>query len=53
MATNWATSALSWWEEAGVDTIVAEEPRDWLSPKARPPGRPPPPPPPPTPPNQP
>lgn len=38
MATNWATSALSWWEEAGVDTIVAEEPRDWLSPKARPPG---------------
>lgn len=36
MASNWATSALSWWEEAGVDTIVAEEPRDWLNPKARP-----------------
>jgi DNA polymerase len=24
---------LSWWEEAGVDTIVGETPRDWLAPK--------------------
>ena len=23
-------SALSWWADAGVDTIVGEEPRDWL-----------------------
>lgn len=29
-----ATSALSWWAEAGVDTLVAEEPRDWLRPRA-------------------
>lgn len=35
MASSWAESALSWWEEAGVDTIVAEEPRDWLHPKAK------------------
>jgi DNA polymerase len=34
MAASWAQSALSWWEEAGVDTIVGEEPRDWLNPKA-------------------
>jgi DNA polymerase len=26
-----ATSALSWWHEAGVDTFVAEVPRDWLA----------------------
>ncbi|HEX8483361.1 MAG TPA: uracil-DNA glycosylase family protein [Allosphingosinicella sp.] len=25
-------SALSWWTEAGVDTLVAESPRDWLRP---------------------
>jgi DNA polymerase len=25
-----AASILSWWSEAGVDTLVAEEPRDWL-----------------------
>ena len=31
MVTRWAESALSWWEEAGVDTIVGEEPRDWLA----------------------
>jgi DNA polymerase len=37
MPTSWATSALSWWEEAGVDTIVGEEARDWLNPKAPPP----------------
>ena len=40
MTTNWATSALSWWEEAGVDTLVAEEPRDWLNPKEKAPARP-------------
>lgn len=34
MSSSWAESALSWWEEAGVDTIVGEEPRDWLAPKA-------------------
>lgn len=28
-----AASALSWWADAGVDTIVADEPRDWLNPK--------------------
>jgi DNA polymerase len=26
-----ALSALNWWEEAGVDTFVDEEPRDWLA----------------------
>jgi DNA polymerase len=31
MGSRWAESALSWWEEAGVDTIVGEEPRDWLA----------------------
>ena len=42
MASSWAESALSWWEEAGVDTIVGEEPRDWLNPdRPRPPRRPP------------
>jgi DNA polymerase len=35
MAASWAQSALSWWEEAGVDTIVGEEPRDWLNPKTK------------------
>ena len=25
-----ALSALDWWREAGVDTLVDEEPRDWL-----------------------
>jgi uracil-DNA glycosylase len=29
--SRWAESALSWWEEAGVDMIVGEEPRDWLA----------------------
>jgi DNA polymerase len=29
--SHWAESALSWWEEAGVDTIVGETPRDWLA----------------------
>ena len=31
MTSRWAESALSWWEEAGVDTLVDEEPRDWLA----------------------
>ena len=31
MASVWAASALDWWREAGVDMIVGEEPRDWLS----------------------
>ncbi len=30
-----AESALSWWAEAGVDTLVDEDPRDWLRPKAK------------------
>jgi len=34
MSSSWAASALSWWQEAGVDTIVGEEPRDWLNPGA-------------------
>ena len=35
MGASWAESALSWWEEAGVDVIVGEAPRDWLNPKAK------------------
>lgn len=31
MTSRWVESALGWWEEAGVDTIVGEEPRDWLA----------------------
>jgi len=34
MGSRWAESALSWWQEAGVDTLVGEAPRDWLNPKA-------------------
>jgi uracil-DNA glycosylase family 4 len=30
-----AESALIWWTEAGVDTLVDETPRDWLKPKSR------------------
>ena len=26
-----AASALAWWQEAGVDTVVGEAPRDWLA----------------------
>lgn len=26
-----AASALDWWQEAGVDTLVDDDPRDWLS----------------------
>lgn len=33
MSSNWAASALTWWSDAGVDTFVGEEPRDWLKPK--------------------
>src|SRR5688572_13050738 len=32
-SNDWAASALKWWQDAGVDTIVAEEPHDWLNPK--------------------
>jgi len=32
MSGDWATSALGWWHDAGVDTIVAEAPRNWLKP---------------------
>lgn len=32
MSTDRATSALKWWSDAGVDTIVGEEPRNWLAP---------------------
>jgi uracil-DNA glycosylase family 4 len=31
-----AESVLSWWNEAGVDTAIAEEPRDWLRPAPKP-----------------
>lgn len=33
MSRELAASALAWWQEAGVDTFVAEEPRNWLNPK--------------------
>src|SRR5688572_6144588 len=36
MSSDWAASALSWWQEAGVDTIVGEEPRNWLAPPPKP-----------------
>jgi DNA polymerase len=32
IGTAEARSALSWWLEAGVDTAIQEEPRDWLKP---------------------
>lgn len=32
MSANGAASALAWWHEAGVDTILDEAPRDWLDP---------------------
>lgn len=35
-----AASALSWWSDAGVDVLVAEEPRDWLKPKSKAPAAP-------------
>lgn len=36
MSAERAASALHWWREAGVDTIVGETPRDWLNPAPRP-----------------
>ena len=39
MSPEDAASILSWWSEAGVDTLVAETPRDWL--RAAPPPAPP------------
>jgi uracil-DNA glycosylase family 4 len=30
-----AASVLQWWSDAGVDTLVGEEPRDWLRAKPR------------------
>jgi len=36
MSGQWAASALHWWQEAGVDTIVGETPRDWLNPRKAP-----------------
>ena len=27
-----AASTLAWWLEAGVDTAIVEEPRNWLKP---------------------
>ena len=35
MTSIWAASALDWWQEAGVDTVVGEAARDWLNPKAK------------------
>ena len=32
MSGDWASSTLLWWQEAGVDMIVGETPRDWLNP---------------------
>lgn len=39
MTSAWAASALSWWQEAGVDTLVAEAPRDWLEPRPKTPAK--------------
>ncbi len=41
MSSDWAASALSWWEQAGVDVIVGEAPRDWLNPGTKAPAPPP------------
>jgi DNA polymerase len=41
MSSNWAASALSWWSDAGVDTLVDEAPRNWLAPKPAEPTAPP------------
>lgn len=32
MLDHAALSALDWWQEAGVDALVDEQPRDWLAP---------------------
>jgi DNA polymerase len=34
-----ARSALAWWLDAGVDTLVQDEPRDWLKPQTRTPAK--------------
>ena len=39
MDGDWAASALKWWEDAGVDTLVDEAPRNWLAPPAPRPSR--------------
>jgi uracil-DNA glycosylase len=31
MSDAWAASVLDWWADAGVDCLVEERPRDWLS----------------------
>ena len=36
MDQDGAASTLRWWQEAGVDTIVGETPRNWLAPAAAP-----------------
>ena len=36
MNAGLAASALLWWQDAGVDVIVADTPRDWLKPAAPP-----------------
>jgi DNA polymerase len=35
MSSSWAESAVLWWREAGVDTIVGETPHDWLAEKPK------------------
>ena len=32
MSSDWAMSALKWWQDAGVHVIVGETARDWLNP---------------------
>lgn len=35
LTTDWrhsVSSTLDWWSDAGVDTLVADDPRDWLAP---------------------
>lgn len=34
IGTAEAASTLAWWLEAGVDTAIAEQPRDWLTPRS-------------------
>jgi DNA polymerase len=36
MGSDWAASALKWWQDAGVDTVIGEEPRNWLAPPQKP-----------------
>ena len=38
------TSLMSWWSDAGVDVLIDESPRNWLTPVERPAAAPPPPP---------